>query len=475
MKKLLGVLVVLGISWTVQAAEFPEAMFILDASGSMAEPAGAQTKMAAAKEVLREVVPSMDPEVKIGLAAYGHRNAKDCLDIEILVPPGGEDRGIILSRIEDLQPLGMTPLSEALLQVADTLAGRDAETTLVLVSDGVETCGGDPCEVVEELKKASIRFILHVVGFDVNPAEQAQLVCMAEAGGGRYFSAGDTAALRAALNEIGVEIAEKVEAAKTVVVKQATGLGKVRIAFPESALKGLAGFRIVRKGSEKVVKETEFPGADSTHPLMSGDYSLVLQFANPNYQPPTEMPWGDFTVAKGEVAQVELGALVFNIAPELAKAPVAAVVMSESGTGRELLRILPHGNDYYLFKPKALPPGTVDVALLYHRSEKPAVVAAGLEVTAGKETVLTLDSGLQLVRPEGTKVTGWDLRPAGGGEPVLSVRRGWDNEEPLWRPFPVPPGTYDLHVLVDGMDEALPVGEALAIEAGQTVQFETGL
>ena len=475
MKALKIWLVSLFIPLGALAATMPEAMFILDASGSMLEAAGAQTKIAAAKSVLAQVVPAVAPEVKLGLAAYGHRRPDDCADIEILVPPGSEDRAAVLARIAAMQPQGMTPISAAVTQVADLLKGRAAETTIVLVSDGQETCGGDPCATVQALKAAGVKFVLHVVGFDVTEADKAQLECIAEAGGGKYFGAADAAALLAALQAVNQEIEQKVEQAKTVVVPQATGLGKVRIALPESALGSLAGFRIVRKISDKVVKEGVLPAADSTHPLMSGDYALTLLFANPNYQPPTELPLGDFSVAKGATTEIALGAVAFNVAEELKAAPVEAVVISERGSGREVLRLLRHDNDYYLYKPKALLPGTFDVALLYRRCEKPTQVAAGLAVAAGKETVLTLDAGIAVTRPNETRVRGWDLLPAGGGEPFLSVRRGSDNEEPLWRPFIVVPGTYDLILKVNDMDEDLPVGEGLAIPAGQTVRFDTGL
>jgi hypothetical protein len=469
------VLICLLIPLCANAATMPEAMFILDSSGSMSEPSGTQTKMEAAKAVLAQVVPAVAPEVKIGLATYGHRRTNDCTDIETLVPPGNEDRAAVMARIATMQPKGMTPISAAVTQVAELLKGRDAETTIVLVSDGQETCGGDPCAVVKALKAGGVKFVMHVVGFAVTDEDKVQLACIAEAGGGKYFGAADAAALLAALQQVSAEIAQKVEQAKTVVVSQATGLGKLRIVLPESALKSLSGFRIVRKISDKMVKEGELPAADSTHPLMSGDYTLTLLFANPNYQPPTEMPLGDFSVAKGQTAEMALGDLVFNIAEELKDAPVEAVVISESASGREALRLLRHDNDYYLFKPKALLPGTYDVGFLYRNGETPSKIATGLAVAAGKETVLTLDSGILVTRPGGTQVRGWDLRPAGGGESVLTIRRGGDNEEPLWRPFPVLPGPYDLHLLVNDMDEDLPAGESIAIEAGKTVQFDTGL
>ena len=475
MKALRVVLLSLCLPLCASAASLPEAVFILDASGSMAEAAGAQTKMAAAQAVLAQVVPAVAPEVKLGLAAYGHRRENDCTDIEVLVPPGTEDRAAVLARIAAMQPKGMTPISAAVTQVADLLKGRAAETTVVLVSDGQETCGGDPCATVRALKAAGVKFVMHVVGFAVTAADQAQLECIAQAGGGKYFAAADAAGLLAALQTVNAEIAQKVEQAKTQVVSQATGLGKVRIVLPESALPALRGFRIVRKISDKVVKEGAFPAAESTHPLISGDYALTLLFANPNYQPDTEMPAGDFSVAKGATTEIALGALAFNVAPELQEAPVAAIIVTDPAAGAEVLRILPHGNDYYLFKPKALLPGTYDVAFLYSRCETPSRIASGLEIAAGLETVVTLDAGIVVVRPRETRVRGWDLVPTGGGAPALSIRRGFDNEEPLWRPFPVAPGTYDLILKVNDMDEDLPAGEGIAIETGHTVQFDAGL
>lgn len=459
----------------VHAAAFPEAVFILDGSGSMLGAAGAQTKMDAAKAVLEKVVPSLPPEVRVGLAVYGHRRSQDCSDIEILIPPGSTDRDGLLAQIRAIQPKGMTPIAAAVTQVADLLKGRDAETTIVLVSDGKETCGGDPCAVVKALTAAGVKFVMHVVGFDVTEQDKEELSCIAEAGGGQYFGAADADALLAALETVRKEIEEKVEKAKSTTVQKATGLGKLRITLPESALKALSGFRVTRKSDGKQIKEGEFPSADSMHPLMSGDYKLTLLFANPNYKPPTEVELTDFTVNKGETAEVALGSLVFNKADELNDLVVSAIIVSENGTGREVLKVEPHGNDYYLFKPKALPAGKYDVAILYYRSPAPAKIAEGIEVTAGRDAYVTLDSGIVLVKPAETSVEGWDLMRAGETTPVLSVRRGWDNQEPLWRQFIVPPGAYDLHVTIKGMDESLLAGEGIEIKKGETVRFETGL
>ena len=457
------------------AETFPEVMFILDGSGSMKGDAGGQTKTEAARKVFALVVPKLPSEVRLGLAAYGHRRSKDCRDVDILVSPGSSDRDLILQKVMSIQPTGMTPIALAVTQVINLLKGRDTETTIVLVSDGKETCGGDPCAVVRALKDSGINFIMHVVGFDVTDEEKKQLTCIAEAGGGQYFGATDADSLLAALEKVRKDIAEKVEKAKTSVVKRTTKLGKLRLQLPKSSLISLRGFKITRKRDGKTIKDAEIKGQDTVHPLMVDDYSLTLSFANANYRPPTDVDIASFKVTGGETTSLSLGAIVFNIADGLVDANIDAVNVLRKGDAEPMLTIKPFENDYYLFKPKPLPEGEYDIALQYSRSPKATVVATNITVKSGKEAVVTLDSGIVLKRPEAAGVTGWDLVPSGTDKPVISVKRRWDNEEPLWRRFIVPPGTYDLYLNLKGMDEPLPAGEGVEIKKGQTLLFDSGM
>ncbi|MFH0908600.1 MAG: VWA domain-containing protein [bacterium] len=458
-----------------QAAEFPEVVFILDSSGSMTETAGNQVKIAAAKAVLNQVIPQIPAEVRMGLAAYGHRKQMDCADVEMLIPPGSQDKKALLDRIASLQPLGMTPISLAVTQVADSLRGKTAETTIILVSDGVETCGGDPCAVVRALKQAGSKFVMHVVGFAVTLKDNDQLECIAREGGGTYFSAQDADSLLAALEAVRKEVAQKVEQARTTVVQKKTGLGKLQLVVPESALTGLSGFKIIRKDTGGVIKEAKFAGADSLHPLPSGSYALTLSFANSNYQPPTDVVIRDFEINGGETAQLQLGAISFNVAEGLPDLNVSAVILTDRRTDQPLLTTEPKGNDYYLYKTKAVPAGEYDVLIQYSRSPQSTVLATNVVVADGKETYVTLDTGIVLKRPQSSDVTGWDLLPAGSQSPYLQVRRGSDNNEPLWRRFMVQPGTYDLRVLVQGMTEPLDAAQGIEIKKGETLDFDTGL
>ncbi len=156
---------------TAQAAtdtNFPEVMIILDGSGSMWGNAGSQTKIKAAKDVLHQLIPSLPSEVKLGLTVYGHRQKGRCDDIEIMMPAGSDDRDLLLSKVDSISPKGKTPIADSIKMVVDELKTKENKTTIILVSDGEETCNPDPCGVVKTLKATGIKFILHVVGFDVD-------------------------------------------------------------------------------------------------------------------------------------------------------------------------------------------------------------------------------------------------------------------------------------------------------------------
>ena len=98
-----------------------------------------------------------------------------------------------------MQPKGMTPITEALRQAAGQLSKPDRPATIILVSDGIETCKGDPCALAKELAAKGSKLVIHTVGFGVNDAAARQLQCIAQAGGGNYYSANDRVSLSKAL------------------------------------------------------------------------------------------------------------------------------------------------------------------------------------------------------------------------------------------------------------------------------------
>lgn len=159
-------------------------------------------KITIAKEVLTVLIRDLPDDAVAGLVAYGHRRKGDCNDVEELITLGPLDKGKIVARIQGLSPKGKTPISRSVRLTAERIKHLENETTIILVSDGKETCDPDPCGLVKELKSAGIKFVMHVIGFDVTEEEREQLECMAKAGGGTYYTAGNAGEFLAAAREM---------------------------------------------------------------------------------------------------------------------------------------------------------------------------------------------------------------------------------------------------------------------------------
>ncbi|MBA2597589.1 MAG: VWA domain-containing protein, partial [Chloroflexia bacterium] len=197
---------------------------ILDASGSMAEAlASGETRIAAAKRILRGVIESL-PEregINVGLRVYGHLGdntetgkAVSCRSSELLVPVAGLDKAALIAQVEAIQPTGWTPIAYALEQAAADFqpGGESITNAIVLVTDGEETC--DPpqqsCAAASALHQSAVTVTTHVVGFALNPQQTELVRCIAEQGGGQLFGADDAAglgtAIGSALEGVGVSI-----------------------------------------------------------------------------------------------------------------------------------------------------------------------------------------------------------------------------------------------------------------------------
>ncbi|MES2906834.1 MAG: VWA domain-containing protein, partial [Pseudomonadota bacterium] len=183
-------------------AEGGNTMLILDASGSMWGLVDGQSKISAARSAVDSILSKWHDGDNLGLMAYGHRSKGDCKDIETLIPVGAFDAAKIKSSVAALSPKGKTPIAASLRAAAEALKATENKATVLLVSDGIETCAPDPCAVAAELKKAGIDFKAHVIGFDVtDPAAKTQLQCIAKATGGVYLDARNADSLQNALGK----------------------------------------------------------------------------------------------------------------------------------------------------------------------------------------------------------------------------------------------------------------------------------
>jgi hypothetical protein len=183
---------------------------VLDSSGSMNERIGGETRMQIAKRVLIDVVNAIPEQagINVGFRIYGHLGDNtragrpvSCRSSELLVPIDGVDKPAIRREVRGARPTGWTPLAYSIGRAArDFSAPSEGEVNaLVMVTDGLETCGGDPCAVSGALHASDIQLVTHVVSFAQTREERRTLRCVAENGGGLLLTADDADQLSDAL------------------------------------------------------------------------------------------------------------------------------------------------------------------------------------------------------------------------------------------------------------------------------------
>jgi Mg-chelatase subunit ChlD len=185
-------------------------MFIFDSSGSMKKKlANGESRSDAAKRALVQALTEMPKSARLGLLMYGHRRAKDCRDIEIVAPIGTTDGVSIASSILTAAPKGETPIATSLERAAQSLAPLAGQSSsIVLVTDGIEECGGDPCAAAAAIREMGIGLKAHVVGFTLNEKQRQSVQCIADETGGKYFDAQNATGLTEALAEVQKEVVE---------------------------------------------------------------------------------------------------------------------------------------------------------------------------------------------------------------------------------------------------------------------------
>ena len=184
-------------------------ILVLDGSGSMWGQIDGKAKITIAQEVVGELLPALPQDQALGLTLYGHRRKGDCSDIETVVAPGTGTQGAISEAVNAVKPKGKTPMTDAVRQAAEALRYTEEKATVILVSDGIETCNPDPCAAARALEEAGVDFTAHVIGFDISdPDALAQMQCLAGETGGSFRSASNAAELGAALAVVAEPVPE---------------------------------------------------------------------------------------------------------------------------------------------------------------------------------------------------------------------------------------------------------------------------
>jgi hypothetical protein len=182
---------------------------ILDASGSMKTAMGKKTRWDVALDTLQLVLAKLPDDFNVGLRMYGHREAstspKTCTDSELLAPIELLDRDGLLGKAKAFKPKGETPLVYSALQAPADLKALGGGT-VILITDGEESCKGDPVRAAAELKASGLDLRLNIVGFAVtNPKTQKDLAGFSQATGGMFYAAQSGGALAEALMIAAIE------------------------------------------------------------------------------------------------------------------------------------------------------------------------------------------------------------------------------------------------------------------------------
>lgn len=176
---------------------------VVDASRSMWGRMHGEPKMSVAKDILQDVSYWFPQDLDLALRAYGSTSPSenaDCADSRLLVPFGDQNREYIRAAIGGLRPTGQTPIAYSLQQAAADFGTHGDDRAVVLVTDGIESCNGDPVQAARELREQGI--IVHLIGFGMGSAadeDAASLQAVAHASGGRYVTAGSAEELKNAL------------------------------------------------------------------------------------------------------------------------------------------------------------------------------------------------------------------------------------------------------------------------------------
>ncbi|MDQ0230840.1 VWA domain-containing protein [Metabacillus malikii] len=168
---------------------------LLDASGSMAQKIGGKTKMELAKEAINNFVASMPEGANVSLRVYGHKGSNSdsdkelsCASTELVYELNAYNEADFKASLDSFRPTGWTPIANAIMESKKDFekAANDAQNIIYVVSDGIETCDGDPVKAAKELHDSNIKAVVNIIGFDVDSNGQKQLLEVAEAGGGQY-------------------------------------------------------------------------------------------------------------------------------------------------------------------------------------------------------------------------------------------------------------------------------------------------
>ncbi|MGB1147224.1 MAG: hypothetical protein ACPG4M_04970 [Alphaproteobacteria bacterium] len=187
----------------------PDAMLVMDFSGSMWGQVNGRAKFQIANDVIQQRFDGWNESLNLGVMAYGHRRQGDCRDIEMAFRPGQTASSAVRRWLGQQNPVGKTPLGGSLIEASNYFNSNGQEANLIILSDGIESCGQDPCRIIQDLQAQGAQMTAHVIGFDLNEDDSNALRCIADLTGGLFVGADRADELDNAFRQVVDEIAAR--------------------------------------------------------------------------------------------------------------------------------------------------------------------------------------------------------------------------------------------------------------------------
>ncbi len=395
-------------------------LLILDASGSMnAKLPNGETRIAVAQRAIKGVAGFIPPQAQLSLRMYGAQSAalhKNCQDTHLAVPFGAASAagGPITASVDATKAQGYTPIAYSLGQAANDFPADAKVRVIVLVSDGKETCAGDPVLAARALAGKGVT--VHTVGFIVDTAARGQLQAIARATGGTYFDA-----------PVGPELPETLKQAlnacktRVVTLPPKPQPGKLRT----TSATWLASHAV--HNAETGEKAGEFNSQRREIALPAGIYEVKFGPAS----------WKGIEVRPGETTTIDPGILKIEVSNPSVHVN-ANVVDSETGEK--------HGGFTPMSSSVTLMPGVYDMSL--SKTAWRFIKVDGGKTTTLRPAVVILAKGLQWKKARVTTQDGKEVADFNAMRTVAAL----------------PPGDYVVEVDGNKIPFAASEGEVLEIK-----------
>lgn len=404
---------------------------ILDVSGSMAAWLKGSSKMSQALSALEKSVGSLEaPHIQVGLRAYGFDATVEktpeasCPNTELVVPFEALQTSLVLKKAKALTPYGYTPIAASLAAAGLDLTPFEKQTRqIILITDGEETCDGDPIAALRAIAGMCVDVNAHIVGFDLDPKARAEMQAIAAAGCGLYLDAPNGVELEKAMLEIVTEVAAKTQVDWDRYVNPITGGATLDEAV--EIRDGAYTFEHHMDKGEKQYFRVPLTKAQRLRMVVTaqgrlvrfdGDGELVER---PGYD--FTSFWGDFLTAQGDKIPGPRGRLTFRSADPGYQEEVQLLDMAGDG-----IHLLVHANSMKINKDTRMDLLIDEAGDLMPGYDAPDAAGEGMEmVRYGQNAVGHM--GLQ------DRIDTFAVPALSAGSDILSIRFNATNPDFKYR------------------------------------------